>query len=414
MARKERRLAAGRELKVGLVVGAAFAVLAVAVFLIGKDDRLLGRKARYFIRFESVSGLAAGNPVQLNGVNVGTVQDVLLPEDMGENQITIWIGISRRYAQRIRGDSAARIKTLGLLGDKYIEINSGSPEFPQIPPGSEIPTAQQTSVDQLIASGEDVMQNVVSISHSLSNVLQRMDRGEGLLGKLTVDSPESENLRGSLTSTLGSLQRFTQQVEEGRGPLGRLINDRKLGNDFATAVTRLNGALGKFETGQGALPALLDDPATKAKMDSALDQLSAAARSLSETAKDLETGDGLLPRLLHDEEYGRQLSDELQKMIQNLNLVSERLARGEGTAAQLIKDPQVYQAVKDILIGVNESRMLRWLIRNRQKAGIERRYNDAQGEPAPPEGSPPPPPDESPPPPAEPPPPADDDARRDD
>ena len=171
MARKERRRAAGRELKVGLVVGAAIAVLAVAVFLIGKDDRLFGRKARYFIHFENVSGLAAGNPVQLNGVNVGTVQDVVLPEDMGEDQITVWIAVSRRYAERIRGDSAARIKTLGLLGDKYIALNSGSPEFPQIQPGSEIPTAQQTNVDQLIASGEDVMQNVVGISHSLSRVL---------------------------------------------------------------------------------------------------------------------------------------------------------------------------------------------------------------------------------------------------
>jgi hypothetical protein len=59
----------------------------------------------------------------------------------------------------------------------------------------------------------------------------------------------------------------------------------------------------------------------------------------------------------------------------------------------LINDPEVYQAVKDILIGVNESRMLRWLIRNRQKAGIERRYRDAQGDPAaPPPAEPPPPP----------------------
>ncbi len=384
MARSERRRAPGRELKVGLVVGAAIAVLAVAVFLISKDDRLFGRKARYSIHFESVSGLAAGNPVQLNGVTVGTVQDVVLPVEMEQEQITVWVAISRRYAPRIRTDSVARIKTLGLLGDKYIAIDSGSPEFPQIPPGSEIPTAQQTNVDQLIASGEDVMQNVVGISHSLSRILQRMDRGEGMLGKLTVDSPESENLRGSLTSTLDSIQRFTKQLEEGRGPLGRMINDRKLGNDFATAVTRLNATLSKFESGRGALPALIDDPATKTKLDSALDQLGTAARSLTETAEDLEHGDGLLPRLLHDEEYGRELSAELQQMIRNLNLVSERLAHGQGTAAQLINDPEVYQAVKDILVGVNESKMLRWLIRNRQNAGIEKRYEDEQRQEAPP------------------------------
>ncbi|HYH44658.1 MAG TPA: hypothetical protein VEG34_03170, partial [Thermoanaerobaculia bacterium] len=66
-------------------------------------------------------------------------------------------------------------------------------------------------------------------------------------------------------------------------------------------------------------------------------------------------------------------------IVQRLNTVSERLVQGEGTAAKLINDPKIYQAVNDILIGVNESWMLRWLIRNRQKAGIEKRYDDAGG-----------------------------------
>jgi phospholipid/cholesterol/gamma-HCH transport system substrate-binding protein len=370
------RVAGNRQLKVGGLVLAALLVAALAVFFIGKDDRLFGRKASYFVRFETVSGLAEGSPVQLDGVVVGNVRDVNLPTDMKQHEITVWLAIDRRYAGRIRGDSAAKIKTLGLLGDRYIAVNSGSPEFPAIAIGGEIPTAAQTSVDQLISSGEDVMQNVVQISHSLSSILDRMDKGQGLLGKLTTDSEEGNALGKSLQSTADSVKGIADKIENGKGPLGRLIEDKALGDQFAQAIARLNGTLGRFETGQGALPALLDDPATKAKLDSTLDGLAKATQSLSAVADDLRSGDGLLPKLIHDPEYGRKVSGELQQLIERLNLVSTRLTEGDGTAAKLINDPEVYAAVKDILVGVNESRFLRWLVRSRQQKGIEKRYQE--------------------------------------
>ena len=58
------------------------------------------------------------------------------------------------------------------------------------------------------------------------------------------------------------------------------------------------------------------------------------------------------------------------------NEIAEKLNSGEGTVAQLVNDPAVYEALNDILVGVDESKFLRWLIRNRQKKGIEERYED--------------------------------------
>jgi hypothetical protein len=52
-----------------------------------------------------------------------------------------------------------------------------------------------------------------------------------------------------------------------------------------------------------------------------------------------------------------------------------KVNRGEGTAGKLISDPSVYESVNDILIGINESKLLRWLIRNRQQSGIQKRYD---------------------------------------
>jgi hypothetical protein len=65
-----------------------------------------------------------------------------------------------------------------------------------------------------------------------------------------------------------------------------------------------------------------------------------------------------------------------------------KINTGEGTAGKLITDPSMYESINDILIGINESKLLRWLIRSRQQVGIERRVEERRQVP----NVPPPPP----------------------
>ena len=128
----------GREVRVGLVILAAMVVLAAGIFLIGSKNNLFSRKTRYYVEFDSVSGLKPGSPVQLDGVDVGAIEKVVLSENPQKQDIRVWIRVERDYTGRLRGRrtrtalikdqpaSRARIKTLGLLGDKYIDINSGA------------------------------------------------------------------------------------------------------------------------------------------------------------------------------------------------------------------------------------------------------------------------------------------------
>lgn len=379
----------GREVRVGLVILAAALVLAAGIFLIGSKSNLFKHKTRYYTEFGSVSGLKPGSPVQLDGVDVGTIEKVVLSSDPHKSQIRVWIRLDENYAARIRGPvapdglmknqlaSQARIKTLGLLGDKYIDINSGSPVYPPIPEEGEIPAAQPTSVDALIASGEDVMDNVVEISHSLNRILQRMERGEGLLGQLTTDTPQSRRLQTSLVNTSESLERIANTVEHGKGPIPRLLNDRAMANQIAVALDRFQSLLDQAQHGPGLLPGLINDPASKQQFDETLASLHEVARNLQAFSADLESNDeALLPRLVKDKEYGREVAEQIRQFVKNLNEVSAKLDRGDGTAAKLLNDPQIYDAVNDIIVGVNQSRLLRWLIRNRQQKGIGKRYDD--------------------------------------
>ena len=366
--------------RVGALVLAALAVLALAVLLIGDRQNLFQPKNRYYVRFVSVAGLRQGSDVQLNGVNVGSVERIVLPADTGENLLEVWITVDARYEQRIRRDSVARIKTLGLLGDKYLELTSGSPATEPIPEEGEIPAAPPTNVEQLAEAGEDVMNNVVTISHQLTRILGRMDRGEGLLGELTTDADPNRKVSVEILDTLEALRRAVDRLESGEGAIPRLINDRELADRLEVSLARLDAVLEKAETGEGLIPSLLTDAEQKERFSRSLVNIETATAKLAAAGDALEESDAFLGRLLHDEEYGRKVAEDLEALLANLRQVAEKLNKGDGSAARLLNDPAFAEALQDIVVGVEESKLLRWLIRNRQKAGIEKRYETTRDE----------------------------------
>lgn len=382
-------MALHRELKVGLLVLASLAVLATGLLVIGDRTNFFVRKTTYFVRFAQVGGLAQGAGVTLDGVAVGTVDKVVLPKNPQQREIDVWLQIDRRYSERLRaphppaaaGEQAtkAKISTLGLLGDKFIELNSGSERYPAIADEGEIEAAVEPNLDALMASGEDVMGNVAQISHSLQHILARMDRGEGLLGELTTESATGRELRDSAVATMQSLQRVAAGMEHGPGVLPQLIGDHRLAERLGGVVDRLDGVLASAQHGPGALPALLNDPGERAKVDETLANLDSASKDLRQLTAQFGNSQALLPRLLEDQAYGREVTGRLEDTIRHLDAAADRLVEGKGSAALLLNDPGIYEAINDVIVGVNKSPMLRWLIRNRQKAGIKQRYQDATG-----------------------------------
>lgn len=380
--------------RVGALLLAAIVVLAAGVLLIGDKNNLFRRKDRFYVEFPSVAGLKAGNPVQLDGVDVGAIREIVLPQRAGAKAIRVEIAIDRRYAERLRAPSdgvqpagtgappmsQARIKTLGLLGDKFIELNSGAESYPAIPPDGRIPAAGPTNVDALLATGEDVMDNVVTISSSLSKILGRMERGEGLLGELTSESASGQKIREALVHTSENVDKIASRFENGEGVLPRLLSDRALADRLDRSMARLEGILGKAESGPGLLPGLLNDPSAKARFDDTLANLNGVSADIKRLTGEVEGKNGTLQRLLTDEAYADRITGQLEDTVARLHSVAEKLDRGDGTAGKIVNDPKIYEAINDIIVGVNESRMLRWLLRNRQKSGIRKRYEEARRE----------------------------------
>jgi phospholipid/cholesterol/gamma-HCH transport system substrate-binding protein len=383
-----------KTIRVGLLAAAALLVLMIFVFFIGSEQKIFSRKNEYRVRLDNVTGLAEGNPIKISGVSVGVIKDITLPADPKMRDVDIVLMVDRKYADRIRTDSRARLKKLGLIaGDSYIDISPGSPKFDAVEPGSQIPAARQTNVDQLISSGEDLVDNFVQISYSLKNVLGRIDRGEGLIGELTSAPETKQRITDTFLTTLNKTNAILGHVESGKGLVGKLVYDDTFAASFTGSLQESARSLqtlvadveGSLKSGQGAIPALLNDPEGKKKVLDLVENLRLASANLAALTQSYQSGQGIVPRLMNDKAYADTTLVEFNGLLHQLNDAIAKVNRGEGTAGKLISDPSVYESVNDILIGINESKLLRWLIRNRQQSGIQKRYDTESGKaPVPP------------------------------
>lgn len=395
-----------RSIRVGLLVSGALFILMVFLFFIGSEQKIFARKNEYEVRLENVTGLSQGNPVRMSGVTIGTIRDIKLPQDPKQKQVEILLMIDRNYAERVRKDSRARLKKLGLLtGDSYIDVSAGTPKFDVLEPGSVIPAQRGTDVEALITSGEDLVENLVQISFSLKNVLQRVDRGEGLIGEMTTAPETKQRITDTLLTTLNKTNAALAHMESGKGVAGKLIYDDKYAEELTSSLAGAARSMQtltariqqNYESGEGLVPALMNDPEGKRRVFELIENLRVSSDNLSKFTATLQTGEGLVPRLLNDKAYGDEALNEFSALVRQLNQVVTKLNSGDGTAGKLISDPSLYESINDVLIGINESKLLRWLIRSRQQSGIEKRVEEQKKVP----GTPPPPtsPDPEPPPP---------------
>jgi phospholipid/cholesterol/gamma-HCH transport system substrate-binding protein len=343
------------------------------------------RSTSYFARFPSSQGLSPGGQVRLAGVTVGAVRSLEVPKKPGQ-ELTVNFDIERRYQHLVKSDSKVEIRTIGLLGDKYLEVSAGSPDKPDLPPDSQITAVTSPEFDKILASSGDLVENILAISKSLRNILGRTEKGEGFLGEITTDSTTGKALAKSLHDALEETRLLLADIRRGKGLVGRLLQDKGLADEVdrelrstMRSLDRIAKTIEKGTTsGQGLVPALLSDPEGKRKFFAMVDAVKATADGLTAFSKELSEGKGTLPELVNNEAFAKEFLADLKKLSEHLANVAAKLDSTDGTAGRLIADPTVYESINDILVGVNESKLLRWLIRNRQKSGIEKRYEETK------------------------------------
>src|SRR4029450_4536940 len=115
------------ELRVGVLVIASLIVLGVTILYVGSGGTSpFAPKYTIKAMMSDVNGLKPGAPVRLGGVEVGTVTKVEVAPEGAAGRVEVVMRIDRRVKSRITTESTAALGSLGLLGEKAVDVTSAS------------------------------------------------------------------------------------------------------------------------------------------------------------------------------------------------------------------------------------------------------------------------------------------------
>src|SRR5262249_30565523 len=267
---------------------------------------------------------------------------VHLPGEPG-GKVRVDLTIARRFASRIREDSVARIDTQGLLGDKIIEITVGTAQAPPAEAGATLAARDPTDIGQVINQGADTVKTVAALTKSLNKTADQLaeskiiDDASALVTSARRVTEKAgrdiAEVTGGARQVTERLSRVVDRVERGLGLVHALLYDEPVQlaklNDIIASTQRV---LDRIDRGEGAVGVLTSGDSTQAakRLVSAMDRFA--------TLMDRPPDDqGLLPGLLFDPRY-RTVLDDVAAVAHNFREVSDRLAGGRGTLGGLMKD----------------------------------------------------------------------------
>ncbi len=189
------------EIKVGSFILAGIVIGFLIIFSIG-DINLAKTGYNITVKFDFASGIGSAAPVRLSGVGVGRVDGVNVvysdQDKKSHAEIRAWI----QSDAKIEEDARVTINTLGLLGEKYLEIYPGTP-------GTRLITDGAVLVGQNPVVMEKLTENLVDLSNSVTTIVKRLEKGEGTIGKLLVE----DAVYSDLCSIMGNFKDFSVELK---------------------------------------------------------------------------------------------------------------------------------------------------------------------------------------------------------
>lgn len=280
------------ELRLGLLIFAALALFLWASIQGGTN--LFKKQYDLHAEFANVQGVVAGAPVWFQGVEVGTVKALDFIAHGDSSRVRISFTVNDRVWPLVRTDSRVRIQSLNLFGEKMMEVTPGSSSAPRVANGATLPSERPTDVTEIMARGDSIVADLAATTRDLREMMAKVKRGEGSLGKLATSDALYANLdatisqvraltanldqsqgamRRSLTTVATSLDSVLTLVHSGDGSLGRMARDPVLYENLARMTGHVDSALARVERGEGSLGRLSKDDATARHLEESLDQL---------------------------------------------------------------------------------------------------------------------------------------------
>jgi len=275
-----------KELKVG-----AFVLTSLLIFLgtLVYVDQLTGVRVPYKTYFTYAGGVDPGSQVRFGGMKVGSITAV---RQAKEDPTKIEILFEVKGGVPVNAESVARLTSLSPLGDKHLEITTGSNKARRLAPGSTIPSVEPVSLDDLARQASELIPIVQS---TFQDVQKNVDQ-----------------LAGNANSVLGNLQGMTSPQNQ-RNLTLLLANARDL---LDKQSARIDTVLKNFELVSSRANSTLD------QANQALNEMQTAARTANDMfANANKTIGDIRDPIKTDLTQLQRTMAEAQRLIGDLNTV---------------------------------------------------------------------------------------------
>ena len=338
---------------VGLFMLAVLALLVYFTIVISGVDVLKGRqKVVANVAFDAVGGLKEHDNVMYRGTKVGGVEDVIVTP----SNLTVRIEVDQSVV--LRTSYRITVCSLSMLGGQFLMLEEGEGEVVDITAGllhGEPPTDWMQDVSRIarnlnnLTSGEGlhtIITNIQAASESAKNIADRLERGEGTLGKLL---SSDETIYNDATNTVSDVKRIASRLERGEGTLGKLLSsDEKVYGDITNAVADARKMLAnaseiseRIKAGEGTVGKLLSSDAQL------YEELRESVASFKKACDKIKLPDTL------DKDIA-DITTGANKLVANLTEVSEKLKNGEGTLGKLTNNAEMYDEVQGLIKDVRQ------------------------------------------------------------
>jgi phospholipid/cholesterol/gamma-HCH transport system substrate-binding protein len=176
----------------------------VGLLSVSNRQKLFHRNFEVYTEFDRLNGLQKGAQVRVSGMEAGELLETQVP-NRPDGRFRLKLRIQQNLHALVRLDSVATIRTMGVAGGNFLDIQKGTQRAPEAPSGGTIPGRDPFDIADLMQQGSDLLNTMQASIDALHHDLQAV--------------------MASARRTSEDVSEIVAQVKKGEGTIGRLLSD---------------------------------------------------------------------------------------------------------------------------------------------------------------------------------------------
>jgi len=293
-----------KELKTGLI--AIFAIIGfVVLYQFMKGKNLFTTDNVFYAKYDNVEGLSASNPVSINGLKVGQV-DEIKPITTKDGRLHFVVKLTIDDNFEFSKNSTLEIFEPGLMSGKEMKINLSYG-------GETAKDGDTLKGNYALSMLNSLSSQVKPVKDQLSNVLLKLDSTLASTNKIVDEQNRREiklllsNLNQTVASFKGTAEQTNRILSSNEKGLHEVVDNAN------KMLLTTNATVSKY----GTVAEKIDVD----KLNATIDEFSKTANKLNSVIAGIQNGEGSLGKLAKDD----QLYNNLTKTADNMNKLVEDL-----------------------------------------------------------------------------------------